>query len=136
MASRILVIDDSPTILLLLRGILGADGHEVFPLELFARLPVVLRDDTPDLIILDLEMPALGGERVGDFIRRFQPQEIPILIHSSRPPEIMQEVVVALRADGYIEKGSAASMIRERVRSSLAHSSVYMNRRRNSSASF
>jgi len=104
-AARILAIDDSPSVIHHLRRILEAEGHVVETLNLLVELPQRLKINPPDLIVLDLHMPALPGISFGGFIRKYQPHEIPIIIYSSRPKSEMEEAAEKVRAVDFIEKG-------------------------------
>jgi putative two-component system response regulator len=61
---RILVVDDNPSVLSVLRHALLADGHQVTlaadGLEALARVAA----EPPDLVLLDLDMPNLRGDEV------------------------------------------------------------------------
>jgi len=117
--ARILTIDDSQTVCCYLRVALGSDGHEVDDLKLLAQLPVVLAGWNPDLIILDLNMPALSGQSVGKFIRRFEPRPIAILIHSSLEEAELSDAAKELGAVGYIKKGGGVTELCAIVRNAL-----------------
>ena len=86
---RILVVDDSPTVIHKVRRILEPKGFKVLTVKLLIELPQLLKKNPPDLIVLDLHMPALSGLRFANLIRTYQPYNIPIVIYSSRP---LQEI--------------------------------------------
>lgn len=85
--ARILVIDDSPTIVATVTTLLSADGHDVQTLASFVDLPQVLRAAPPALIILDLNMPLMPGESFGRFVKKHELRATPILIYSAAEPE-------------------------------------------------
>lgn len=118
--ARILVIDDSPTVATFLEGALGRDGHEVAALDSFVDLYARLRDFEPDLVFLDLEMPALSGEKVGEFLRRFERRRVEIVLFSSRPRAEIDEVAAKLGAVAAIEKTNNPKVVRAAVRQLLA----------------
>lgn len=105
--ANILAIDDSPSVVTYLAEVLGEAGHQIAGLKTFALLPQALSQNPPDLIILDLSMPALSGERFGYFIRRFAKGFIPILIYSSRPAEELEEAVRTIGAECSLSKDQA-----------------------------
>ena len=61
--ARILVIDDSPTVVLSVSRLLLADGHVVEKVDNVSELSGYLRAMRPDLVLLDLEMPTLLSRR-------------------------------------------------------------------------
>lgn len=116
---RILVIDDSPTVVVALREALAPSGHEVETLEVFTDLAPAIRTRPPDLIVLDLEIPALSGLEMGRFVRRFEREHVPILIHSGRAETELREAAEALGAAGWVPKGLPPSELRRRVEAAL-----------------
>ncbi len=100
--SRILVVDDDPVARELLRGMLERAGHEV------REAPdgrAGLRDlyaASPDLVILDVEMPELDGWATLERIRDLS--DVPVLMLTARETEL--ERVRGLRggADDYVVK--------------------------------
>lgn len=113
--ARILVVDDSPTIVRMVREALSQDGHEVESVRSFVDLPRCIRDEPPDLLLLDLEMPALSGVAVGRFVRKHQRHQIRILIHSAQPRDQMVDAARQLGAVGVVPKGISDGELRERI---------------------
>ena len=109
--ARILVIDDSLSAVQKARTILEGAGHEVETLELLIYLPQAVKNDPPDLILLDLSMPALSGVNVAKFIRRYESSPIPIVLYSSRAMEELQETAQNLEAAGYVQKNEPDSTL-------------------------
>lgn len=60
-AFRVLVVDDEPGIRNLVVDILGDEGYETRAAEDGLRALEILREWTPDLIVLDLSMPRMDG---------------------------------------------------------------------------
>lgn len=117
--AKILIIDDSPTVVAALRLALESDGHEVEALDHFVNLPQVIRRRSPDLIFLDLEIPALPGLVCGRYVRKYQLKPICILVHSSRPEAELAQAAREISAAGYVTKGKTPSELREIVRNAL-----------------
>jgi len=102
--ARILVIDDSLSAVEKARKVLEGAGHQVETLELLIYLPQAVKTDPPDLILLDLSMPALSGVNVAKFIRRYEQKPIPIVLYSSRSTEELVETAKSLEAAGFVQK--------------------------------
>jgi DNA-binding NarL/FixJ family response regulator len=68
-------------------------------------LPRLVKEEPPDLILLDLSMPALSGVKVAMFIRRYEKHPIPIVLYSSRPIEELRETMLEMDAAGFVQKG-------------------------------
>jgi CheY-like chemotaxis protein len=58
-------------------------------------------DFTPSLIILDLNMPRIGGFT---FLQRYQPRDIPIVVFSVSPVQTDRQYVLELGASEYVQK--------------------------------
>ena len=104
---KILVIDDSETALAIARRTLEAAGYAVLTANSALRLPAIVHSERPDLILLDVEMPALRGDQVLELTKLFDfLQRSPIVLHSSKSEEELQELVRRSGASGYIKKTS------------------------------
>ena len=104
---KILVIDDSETALSIARRTLEAAGYSVLTSNSALRLPAIVHAEKPDLILLDVEMPALRGDQVLELTKLFYfLQKSPIVLHSSKPEDELRELVARSGASGYIKKTS------------------------------
>jgi CheY-like chemotaxis protein len=94
--TRLLVADDSETVLLMLERRLQMEGYEVITatdgVEALQRLEET-GDEAPDVILLDAMMPNMSGLEVLEELRK-RDSEIPVLIISAhldaQEPERMQ----------------------------------------------
>src|SRR5580693_7943765 len=59
--ARILVVDDHALNLKLLQRVLELDGHDVIPADTLATAEIVIEQQMPDLIVLDLHLPDGDG---------------------------------------------------------------------------
>jgi DNA-binding response OmpR family regulator len=111
--TKILVIDDDEKLLGAVRRLLTAAGFEVITSESPLRLPQIAQREKPDLVLLDIEMPALTGEHVLEMTKLFEfLREIPIVLHSARREEDLQALVSRSNAVGYIKKtGNPMSLV-------------------------
>jgi CheY-like chemotaxis protein len=82
MGSTILVVDDDPTVRKALTARLVVSGHTVLHAANGAQALELLDECTPDLILLDLQMPVLDG---WGFVRAFRTRggAIPIVVMSA-----------------------------------------------------
>jgi DNA-binding NarL/FixJ family response regulator len=115
MPKTILIVDDSDIVRRVLREFLARHaGAEAFQEASDGRLAIVrLQESKPDLIILDLSMPGMGGLRAAAELKSLAP-EVPILLytmHDARAEEVGVDAVVS-KVDGL-------SVLAERVRSFL-----------------
>jgi DNA-binding response OmpR family regulator len=101
---RILIIDDSATVVAAVRAALGQDGHQVEYLEVFAGLFSVLSTRPPDLILLDLHMPGISGVKLGGLLRAHTKRAVPVCVYSARPLDEMLAAAREIEAAAVVEK--------------------------------
>jgi CheY-like chemotaxis protein len=102
---KILVIDDSETALSIARRMLEAAGYTVLTSNSALRLPALVHSEKPDLILLDVEMPALRGDQVLELTKLFDfLQKSPIVLHSAKSDDELKELASRSGASGYIKK--------------------------------
>ncbi len=101
---KILVVDDDPTILKLLQGVLAHEGFEVSTAKDGIDAMVFVKKHQPDLIILDIMMPELNGYDVCHTLK-FDPdyKDIPIIILTSRDQELDPRIGKIMGID-YMQK--------------------------------
>ncbi len=126
--TTVLVVDDEPNIVELVRLYLsnagyrvlsGADGREALQL---------VRTGKPDLLILDLMLPELDGF---DVCRRLREDgnQIPIIMLTARDDEVDKIVGLELGADDYVTKPFNPRELVARVRAILRRSTSQPERR-------
>ncbi|MBI3185380.1 MAG: chemotaxis-specific protein-glutamate methyltransferase CheB [Myxococcales bacterium] len=118
--AKVLVVDDSPVVLEAARGVLEEAGFQVTTLENPLEVARAVRRERPDLVLIDLCMPALGGDRVASIIRQHGLSgETLLLLYSDRPSEELEAKARECGADGFIEKGAGGAALLARVRELL-----------------
>jgi two-component system alkaline phosphatase synthesis response regulator PhoP len=123
MSAKILVVDDDPDILEAISLILGAHGHELITARDGIDGLNKLKEERPDLMILDLLMPRLDGFGVCKELkdpRWAKYAHIPIIILSSVKEDASRrryelETGVQLDVDDYVEKPIEHAILLERV---------------------
>ena len=120
MPAKVLVVDDEPKIVEMVRLYLERDGHRVIvardgPLALEA-----FRRDRPDLVVLDLMLPGVDGLEICRTIRR--ESEVPIVMLTARAEEVDKLVGLELGADDYLTKPFSPRELAARVRAVLGRS--------------
>ncbi len=83
--SKILVIDDMPSHLLLLQTILEEDGYEVVTLDNGKEaLELIERDESFSLILLDMMMPDIDGFEFLDLLKEKGKDSMPVVVVSAK----------------------------------------------------
>ena len=112
----ILVVDDNEIVLEITCQVLDDAGYRAVPLSNAFALTQAILDQRPDLILLDVRMPALSGEKVTRILRqrRFS-RDIPILYHSELDEQELERLVFETGASGHICKQPGARGVVEAV---------------------
>ena len=114
MAKKILVVDDNPDILNMLKAYLIGEGFQVATASNGQKALHVARDEKPDCIVLDMMMPEMGGE---DFIRIYTSEsDTPILVLTAKVDETDKVLGLELGADDYVSKPFSPRELSARIR--------------------
>ena len=122
-STKILVVDDDPDMREALQMILESAGYTVVMAEDGEKCLVKLKEEHPDLLILDLLMPRMDGFEVCKALkdpRHAKHAGMPIIILSSVREGVSQrryelETGVQLDVDDYVEKPVEGKVLLERV---------------------
>jgi two-component system alkaline phosphatase synthesis response regulator PhoP len=115
---RVLVIEDDPSISLGLRINLESEGYEVATAEDGEAGLGLVREDKPDLVILDVMLPKLNGFQVLQTVRG-EGLMMPIIILSARTGEMEKVTGLELGAEDYVAKPFSLAELLARVRAAL-----------------
>ena len=117
MAQTILVVDDDRELRALVQTYLAQEGFRVVSAPDGRQALFVAREEKPDLIILDLMMPEVGGY---DFMRVYSKEaDAPIILLTARLGEGDKVLGLELGADDYVTKPFSLRELTARVRAVL-----------------
>ena len=118
--NKVLIVEDEPDILEMVRYNLAQAGFEVAVLEAGDLVQQHVTEDRPDLIILDLMLPGIDGLEVCKRLKQnVETREIPILMLTARKEEIDRIVGLELGADDYVVKPFSPRELVLRIRAIL-----------------
>jgi len=117
MPSLILVVDDEPKVARLARDYLEKNGYRVLTAGDGQSALATARREKPDLIILDLMLPAIDGREVCRILRR--ESDVPIIMLTALSEEIDQVTGLEIGADDYVVKPFSPRALVARVRALL-----------------
>jgi DNA-binding response OmpR family regulator len=114
----ILVIEDEPAIVQVIRGRLTHEGFEVRAVSSGEAALEAISGDPPDLLILDLMLPGMDGFEV---LRRLRHggYETPVIVLTARDDDVDVIVGLELGADDYVVKPFNPRELAARVRAVL-----------------
>jgi len=113
----VLVVDDEPQILRVIRASLPLRGYEVITASSGEEALDQIGKQVPDLIILDLVMPEMSGLDVCRRVREFS--TVPIIVLSAKGAESDKVAALDLGADDYVTKPFGMDELLARVRAVL-----------------
>ena len=118
---RILVVDDDPAMVGAITALVGTEGHQV--VTAYDGLTAVRRwrEDSPDLVLLDLAMPGPDGFSVARQLRA-EGAEIPIIVVSGERAEAAKVRALDLGADDYLVKPFGKQELLARIRAAMRRS--------------
>ncbi|HEX5141361.1 MAG TPA: response regulator transcription factor, partial [Dehalococcoidia bacterium] len=116
-ARTVLVVDDEPTLVTTLRYNLEREGYRVLAASDGDKAISLARSERPDLVILDLMLPAVDGLEVCRILRR--DSNLPILMLTARAGEVDKVVGLEIGADDYVTKPFSTRELMARVRALL-----------------
>ncbi|GJE53724.1 MULTISPECIES: phosphate regulon transcriptional regulator PhoB [Methylobacterium] len=120
MNARILIVEDEESLTTLLRYNLEAEGFEVVCATRGDEADLLLREQLPDLILLDWMVPGLSGIELCRRIRaRRETERLPIIMLTARGEEGDRVRGLATGADDYIVKPFSVPELLARVRALL-----------------
>ena len=127
--SKILVVDDSEIALELTRIALEEGGHQVVTTDSPFGFSALLREENPDLALVDVSMPCLRGDKLVEIAHRHvssvpvgefadsppsSRRRCPIVLYSNRPLRELRQLAARCGAAGFIQKsGDSEELLRE-----------------------
>jgi two-component system KDP operon response regulator KdpE len=119
MPVKLLVIDDDSAVTDLLSLLLKSNGFEVSATNNSTEGLGMIRDTSPDVVILDLMMPEMDGWQICKAVREFS--QVPIIILSALNDPSMIASVLDAGADDYLTKPTPSRVL-------IAHINRLLNR--------
>ena len=113
----IYIVEDDEPIRRELADILARAGFEVEACESFEHVSRDILAAAPDLVLLDLTLPVKDGQHICHEVRR--ESEVPIIVLTSRAPEIDEVMAMTLGADDFVPKPYSARVLVARINALL-----------------
>jgi len=116
-SAKILIVDDAQQVRRVLRTALSAEGYEIFEAGTGEEALESIRQSTPDAILLDVNMPGIGGLETCREIRRTL--DVPIVMLTVRNAERDKVMALDAGADDYVVKPFGMAELLARIRAAL-----------------
>lgn len=116
-AGRVLLVDDQPDLIEGFRQLLELEGFEVEIHTSVITLPLTVRRIDPDVILLDLSLPALSGSALLQHgAHKLLRTTAPIILFSGRAATELSRMTEELGADGFLSKADDLNDAIRRIR--------------------
>lgn len=112
---KIVVIDDSEIVLEVTKSALEGAGYDVVTHDRPAGCVALILHEKPDLVLMDVNMPGLGGDTIVSVLGKAAPtSDTIVLLHSSLSAEVLRTKSASAGAHGFIQKsGDLFGLVRE-----------------------
>ena len=111
---KILVVDDDERHLITAKELLEDAGYEVITHHNWFGSTNAIKKLQPDLVLLDINMPALPGDELSLILRsNSKIKDVPIIFYSSNDEDSLRKTASEFGADGYICKGDISDLRRK-----------------------
>ncbi len=105
MDKKVLLVEDEKNIILGVRTCLEAVGYEVYVVEDGEQALEYVRNEKPDIILLDLLLPKVDGFEVCSILKsEEETKDIPIVVLTAKAAEEDRKKAMELGADAYMTK--------------------------------
>jgi DNA-binding response OmpR family regulator len=115
--TKILVVDDEPPMVELVRGYLAREGWDVLTAADGNEALEIARSEHPDVVVLDLMLPGVDGLEVCRQIRTFSDAYVVML--TAKSEEVDKLIGLAVGADDYMTKPFSPRELVARIRAIL-----------------
>jgi DNA-binding response OmpR family regulator len=125
-SQKIVIVEDEPSLVFTLEDTLENEGYSVFVAETGDTAIDIVKEEKPDLMILDLMLPGMSGFDVCKKIRSMN-YTFPIIILTARDQEIDKVTGLNIGADDYMTKPFGVKELLARIQARLRRSERYSN---------
>jgi DNA-binding response OmpR family regulator len=121
---KIVIVEDEPSLVFTLQDTLENEGYNVFVANEGAKAVDIVKDEDPDLMILDLMLPGMSGYDVCRKVRGMN-YTFPIIMLTARDQEIDKVTGLNIGADDYITKPFGVKELLARIKARLRRTDKY-----------
>ncbi|UCD83920.1 MAG: response regulator [Deltaproteobacteria bacterium] len=120
---RILVVDDDKVVLEIAKDVLTRVGYSVYTSEESLGTSQRVAKIKPHLIVMDINMPGLGGDRICRILKdSYINKEMKIILYSTKDQDELKKLTAETDADDFLTKSSNYQELVDKVNSLLKNS--------------
>lgn len=106
----VLVVDDDVELLSLVERLLRSSGLRVTTASASIGVSNLVRRVMPDVVVVDVNIPALSGDALITLVRRHAPPQTRFVLYSSCDESELRAIARRIDADGWISKSNVSSL--------------------------
>lgn len=120
-SAKVLIVDDEPQIRRVMRTTLATQGYTIVEARSGEEALEKMREESPDLVLLDINMPGIGGLEACREIRARA--DVPVIMLTVRNTERDKVSALDAGADDYVVKPFGIDELLARIRAALRRAS-------------
>jgi CheY-like chemotaxis protein len=102
---KVLIVDDDPDVLRMAARFLESRGVEVHTSTSPFGVSAIVISEKPDIVVLDVMMPALGGEVLARFLGSVPEEDRPVIVfYSAMPAHELTELAARVPGTRCVQK--------------------------------
>ncbi|MCU1280127.1 MAG: Response regulator [bacterium] len=113
---RVLIVDDDPMQLDMVSRRLRLEGFEVAVTASSFGASNLIRSFSPRVVLLDVNIPALAGDKLLALARRVAPRDTQFVLYSACDESQLRELARRSQADDWISKSVDLAVLADRLR--------------------
>ncbi|CAN5802109.1 hypothetical protein BH09MYX1_BH09MYX1_45470 [soil metagenome] len=121
---KVLIVDDDPMQIELVCRFLRSDCFEVSSSTSPIGVSNVVRTFAPDVVLIDVNIPALSGDRLLTLAKKGAPSHTLFVLYSASDETTLRKLAAGVSADGWISKSVGASEMGMKLRTMCARRAV------------
>jgi DNA-binding response OmpR family regulator len=122
----VLVVDDDRLAREKVKSMLAGMGFRCMATEEWPEISKIVAAEDVEVILMDIEMPHLSGDRIASVLLKRLENPPRILLHSSRSEGELATQAELIGAHGYVQKGMDAQEYEQRIRAAIAQRAAEM----------
>lgn len=117
---KVLVVDDNEVCRAVVRETLEEDGFDVIELGSPVGMSSVVNHEKPDVVLMDVEMPNIEGDKAVEILLKHRLHECKILLYSGRSAAELDKLARSCGASGFVPKTVTDAALSAAIRAYLS----------------
>jgi CheY-like chemotaxis protein len=116
---KVLIVDDNEVCRAVVRETLEENGFDVIELDSPVGMSSVVNHEKPDVVLMDVEMPAIEGDKAVGILLKHRLHDCKILLYSGRSASELERLAKSCGASGFVPKTVTDAALAAAIRTHL-----------------